>query len=159
MAQVTPAAAQGRSNQALLSALLAVTALIGVASSQSLRADPTLSLAAAEQLAIERDAVLQQLAVESAGMRERAIAEGQLMDPRLRLGAVNVPTDSFSLTQEDMTMVEVGVTQEFPAGRTRELARRRMEQIATASQAAAGDRRRVVQRELRPPHRPLAVEV
>jgi outer membrane protein TolC len=48
-----------------------------------------------------------------------------------------------------MTMVEVGVSQEFPAGRTRELSRKRMEQIATASQAAAGDRRRVVQRELR----------
>jgi outer membrane protein TolC len=48
-----------------------------------------------------------------------------------------------------MTMLEVGVSQEFPAGRTRELARRRMEQIATASQAAAGDRKRVVQREVR----------
>jgi len=149
MAQAYPAPEQGRSNQALVSTLLALAALAGLASPQSLRADPTLSLAAAERLAIERDAVLQQLAVESAGMRERAVAEGQLMDPRLRLGAVNVPTDSFSFTQEDMTMVEVGVSQEFPAGRTRELARRRMEQIASASQAAAGDRRRVVQRELR----------
>ncbi len=46
-------------------------------------------------------------------------------------------------------MVEVGVTQEFPAGRTRELARRRMEQAATASEAAAGDSRRAVQREVR----------
>jgi outer membrane protein TolC len=149
MAQAYPAPEQGRSNQALVSALLALAALVGLASPQSLRADPTLSLAAAERLAIERDAVLQQLAVESAGMRERAVAEGQLMDPRLRLGAVNVPTDSFSFTEEDMTMVEVGVSQEFPAGRTRQLARRRMEQIASASQAAAGDRRRVVQRELR----------
>jgi outer membrane protein TolC len=82
-------------------------------------------------------------------MRNRAVAEGQLMDPKLRFGAVNVPTNTFSLTEEDMTMVEIGVTQEFPAGRTRELARKRMNQIATANEAAAGDRRRVVQREIR----------
>jgi outer membrane protein TolC len=151
MAQVFPAPAQGRFNGKGFPAFLALTAVaLGCLSVvQPLRADPNLSLAAAEQLAIERDAVLRQLAAESAGMRDRAIAEGQLMDPRLRVGAVNVPTDSFSFTQEDMTMVEVGVSQEFPAGHTRVLARRRMEQAATASQAAASDRRRVVQREIR----------
>jgi outer membrane protein TolC len=151
MSQESLAPQQGRPNYARRPAMAALLslALACLSVTQTLRADPTLSLAGAERLAIERDAVLQQLAAESAGMRERAVAEGQLADPRLRLGAVNVPTDSFSLTQEDMTMVEVGVSQEFPAGRTRELARRRMEQIATASQAAAGDRRRVVQREVR----------
>jgi len=41
-------------------------------------------------------------------MRERAVAEGQLMDPKMRFGAVNVPVDSWSLDAEDMTMVEVG---------------------------------------------------
>jgi outer membrane protein TolC len=151
MAQECPAPENGRLNHRRLSAVIALAsiAVAGLAAAPASRADQTLSLATAERLAIERDAVLQQLAAESAGMRERAIAEGQLMDPRLRFGAVNVPTDGFSFTQEDMTMVEVGVTQEFPAGRTRELARRRMEQIATASQAAAGDRKRVVQREVR----------
>jgi outer membrane protein TolC len=151
MAQESPAPQQGRPNDPRRSAMTALLslALACLSVTQTLRADPTLSLAGAERLAIERDAVLQQLAAESAGMRERAVAEGQLADPRLRVGAVNVPTDSFSLTQEDMTMVEVGLSQEFPAGRTRELARRRMEQIATASQAAAGDRKLVVQREVR----------
>jgi outer membrane protein TolC len=71
------------------------------------------------------------------------------MDPKLRLGAVNLPVDSFSLDAEDMTMLEVGVSQEFPAGRTRELARKRMEQSATATEAAAADRRLVVVREVR----------
>ena len=150
MAQVCPAPGQGRLNNTGLSTLIACTALVfACLAAPASRADAALPLAAAERLAIERDAVLQQLAAESAGMRERAVAEGQLMDPRLRVGAVNVPTDSFSLTQDDMTMLEVGVSQEFPAGRTRELARRRMEQVATASQAAAGDRKRVVQREVR----------
>lgn len=109
----------------------------------------TLTLAEAERLAIERDAVLHQLAAESLAMRERSIAEGQLMDPKLRVGAVNVPVDSFSLDDDEMTMLEVGVSQEFPAGQTRKLARRRMEQSAAATEAVAGDRRRTVQREVR----------
>jgi outer membrane protein TolC len=108
-----------------------------------------LDLAEAERIAIERDATLRQLAEESRAMRERAVAEGQLMDPKLRVGAVNLPVDSFSLDAEDMTMLEVGVSQEFPAGRTRKLARKRMEQSATATEAMAADRRLVVQREVR----------
>jgi outer membrane protein TolC len=108
-----------------------------------------LDLAEAERIAVERDATLRQLAEESSAMRARAVAEGQLMDPRLRLGAVNVPVDSFSLDAEDMTMLEVGVSQEFPAGRTRELARKRMELAATAAEAAAADRRLRVRREVR----------
>jgi outer membrane protein TolC len=151
MAHVRPAPDGGRFQIPGLRAagvLFFVTIGLLGAGSRAAAAD-TLSLAAAERIAIERDAVLQQLGAESAGMREQAIAEGQLMDPRLRVGAVNVPTNTFSLTDDDMTMVEIGVSQEFPAGRTRELARKRMTQIATASEAAAGDRRRVVTREVR----------
>ena len=108
-----------------------------------------LDLAEAERIAVERDAVLRQLDAESGAMRERAVAEGQLMDPKLRFGAVNVPVDSFSLDAEDMTMLEVGLSQEFQPGRTRQLTRRRMEQSASAMEAAIGDRRRTVQREVR----------
>jgi outer membrane protein TolC len=107
------------------------------------------SLADAERVAIERDSVLRQLEAEAFAMRERAIAEGQLMDPKLRFGAVNVPVDSFSLDAEDMTMLELGVSQEFPGGRTRELARQRMEESAAATEAVAADRRLVVRREVR----------
>ena len=110
---------------------------------------PGMSLADAERIAIERDAVLRQLEAEAFSMRERAIAEGQLMDPKLRFGAVNVPVDSFSLDDEDMTMLEVGVSQEFPGGRTRELARQRMQESAAAAEAVAADRRLIVRREVR----------
>jgi len=108
-----------------------------------------LTLADAERVAIERDSMLRQLEAEAFAMRERAIAEGQLMDPKLRFGAVNVPVDSFSLDAEDMTMLEVGVSQEFPGGRTRELARQRMAESAAAAEAVAADRKLVVRREVR----------
>jgi outer membrane protein TolC len=126
----------------------ALTAMLWVVAAASPAAS-ALDLAEAERIAIERDAVLLKLASESEAMRQRGVAEGQLMDPKLRFGAVNVPVDTFSLDQENMTMIEVGVSQEFPAGHTRSLARERMNQSASAAEAAAADRRLVVQREVR----------
>ena len=151
MAHVRPALERGRPNRTgfLPLAAPAAFALMCAFGITSARAEQTLSLADAERVAVERDSVLQQLAAESGGMREQAIAEGQLMDPRLRVGAVNVPVNNFSFTDEDMTMVEVGVSQEFPSGQTRALSRKRMNQIAIAKDAEAADRRRVVQREVR----------
>jgi outer membrane protein TolC len=107
------------------------------------------TLAEAERVAVDRDAVLRQLAAETDAMRQRAIAESQLMDPKLKFGATNVPVDSLSLDAEDMTMLEVGVSQEFPAGHTRKLTRQQMEQSADAAEATAADRRRTVRREVR----------
>lgn len=150
MAQVYPAPAEGRFDVFRFPRVrprpaIALMLLLAMAAPRA----PAMSLAEAERLAVERDAVLQQLQSESLAMRERAVAEGQLMDPKLKFGAVNVPVDSFSLDAEDMTMLEVGVSQEFQPGRTRELARRRMEQSANAAEAVANDRRRIVQREVR----------
>ena len=108
-----------------------------------------MSLAEAEQVAIARDAILRQVSADAEAMRHRAVMDGQLMDPKLRFGAVNVPTDSFSLRDDDMTMLEVGVSQEFAPGDSRELARKRMDQTAAAMESVALDRGRQVRREVR----------
>ena len=108
-----------------------------------------LTLAEAERIALDRDAMTREMQSQAQAMRERAVMEGQLMDPALRLGLVNVPVDSFSLDEEDMTMLEVGVSQEFQPGRSRQLSRRQMEQLASAMDATAEDRARLVRRELR----------
>jgi hypothetical protein len=54
---------------------MAAFALICALATAGARAEQSLSLAEAERLAVERDSVLQQLAAESGGMREQAIAE------------------------------------------------------------------------------------
>jgi outer membrane protein TolC len=108
-----------------------------------------LTLAESERIAIDRDAMLREMRSQGAAMRERAVMDGELMDPQLRVGAVNVPVDSFSLEAEEMTMLEVGVVQEFQPGKSRRLSRRQMEQLATAMDATALDRERVVRREVR----------
>ncbi len=129
-------------------ALALALLLIGGAAPLAANADG-LSLAESERIAVERDAMLREMRAQGAAMRERAVMDGELMDPQLRLGAVNVPVDSFSLDEEDMTMLEVGVVQEFQPGDSRRLSRKQMVQLASAMDATALDRERIVRREVR----------
>ena len=125
-------------------------ALLLVGGVVPLRADADgLTLAESERIAVERDAMLREMRAQGAAMRERAVMDGELMDPQLRLGAVNVPVDSFSLDEEDMTMLEVGVVQEFRPGDSRRLSSKQMVQLASAMDATALDRERIVRREVR----------
>jgi outer membrane protein TolC len=107
-----------------------------------------LTLDDAQRIALERDAGRSALEAESSAMRDMAISAGQLPDPEARVGAVNVPTDSFSLDAVDMTMLEVGVMQRFPAGHTRELSRSGYESRALGSDADARNRDRRVRLEV-----------
>jgi outer membrane protein TolC len=113
----------------------------------SAAAEP-LTLDAAQRIAVERDAGRAAMESESAAMQDMAVSAGQLPDPEARVGTVNVPTDSFSLDAEDMTMLEVGVMQRFPAGRTRELSRSGYESRALGAEADARDRDRRVRLEV-----------
>jgi len=47
-------------------------------------------------------------------LRERPPQAGSLEDPMLGFGLINLPTDTFSFQQEDMTMKEISVTQRVP---------------------------------------------
>ena len=107
-----------------------------------------LTLDDAQRIAMERDAGRSALEAESSAMRDMAVSAGQLPDPEARVGAVNVPTDSFSLDAVDMTMLEVGVMQRFPAGHTRELSRSGYESRALGSDAEARNRDRRVRLEV-----------
>jgi outer membrane protein TolC len=127
----------------VLALLMACVALLPVVAC----AAPT--LATAGSIAIERDAEIARLAAERTALEATARAAGELPDPRLRLGAVNVPTDSFRLDAQDMTMLEVGFSQMLPAGDSLALARRRYEQEVAGIDARIADRRRVVVRDLR----------
>jgi len=123
--------------------------LVAAASLPARAVAADLTLAESERIAIERDAMLREMRAQGAAMRERAVMDGELMDPQLRMGAVNVPVDSFSLDEEDMTMLEVGVAQEFTPGKSRQLSRKQMQQLATAMEATAQDRERIVRRDVR----------
>lgn len=76
----------------------------------------TLSLSESEHLAIMNSPELRQIEVNVRALEQEAVAKGQFSDPQLIVGAANVPTNSFSFTQDDMTMINVGLQQSFPRG-------------------------------------------
>lgn len=108
-------------------------------------ADEPLTLARAEQLALERAPWLAHHRTNI----EAAIAgieyQGELPDPQLVIGVQNVPTDSWDFDTEPMTMKVVGLRQAFPPGSTRSLRSER----ATHEVAREGARLELERRDLR----------
>ena len=74
-----------------------------------------LSLAETIQLATQNQPLLQSLDDAAASVRQSAIAEGQLPDPKLKFGLINLPvtgSDALRYSRDDQTMVNIGYSQE-----------------------------------------------
>ena len=96
-----------------LALLLTVPALVASASS--------LNLQQAESFAIAHAPEIKQLQAQSRAAGANAIAAAALPDPQLSFAAMNIPTDSFSLRQENMTQLQIGLMQQFPKGHSLKL--------------------------------------
>ncbi|MBI3777853.1 MAG: TolC family protein [Gammaproteobacteria bacterium] len=112
-------------------------------------AAPELTLAEAERLALEQAPWLQHHLTNADAAAERAVYEGRLPDPQLTLGVANVPTDSYRLNREDMTMTVVGVRQAFPPGRTLALKSERAEKELARERARVQMEQRNLIRQVR----------
>ena len=129
-----------RAVAAVLLALLSVSAAHA--------ADP-LTLGEAVTLAVNQDPVAKQLNAETQAMSDQAVSAGQWPDPKVSLGLVNLPTNSYAVGKDSMTMQMVGVEQDFPAGDTRSLANTRGKQLTDAQAALVRDRTLQVIRDVR----------
>jgi outer membrane protein TolC len=82
----------------------------------SVWAAPLLNLQQAEQIALQQAPEIRQLYAKRSAFNNDAVAAGQWDDPNLMVGASNIPTDTFSFTQENMTQIQVGLMQKLPKG-------------------------------------------
>jgi outer membrane protein TolC len=115
-----------------------------VLATAALAAEPALSLDEAARLALERQPRLTAQEAGIAALREEAVAAAQLPDPKLILGVEGLPTDTFSLTRQEMTQTVVGLAQMIPGGDKLALAGRRIEhQAEREAVALAAERRRI----------------
>jgi len=96
-----------------------------------------LELDGAIRIALENDPAVAASRASAMAYSENAIADGQLPDPRLRTGLVNVPVDSFDISSEPMTQLQLGVEQAFPRGDTLHYRQRRAESLAGVEEANA----------------------
>ena len=108
-----------------------------------------ITLPEAERLALEQAPWLAHHRTNMDAAAERAIYEGRLPDPQLIVGAINVPTDTYKLNTEDMTMTMVGIRQSFPPGDTLALKSRRAEKELTREEAKVEAERRNLLKQVR----------
>jgi outer membrane protein TolC len=111
--------------------------LLAVASPTA-AAQTTLTLLEAQRLAAERSRQLVAQDSAVAASREMAAAAGQLPDPTLKFGIENLPVngpDAYSVTNDFMTMRQIGLSQEFTRGEKRQLRAERFQREAERSMA------------------------
>ena len=126
-----------------------VLLLILFAVAPVLHAGEPLTLARAEALALSQAPLLSHHRTNVIAASERAVYEGRLPDPQLTVGAVNVPADSFSLRQEDMTMQMVSIRQSIPPGDTLALKERRAQKEVSREEARLEIERRTLTKKIR----------
>ena len=99
-----------------------------------------LTLAEAEDLALQSEPGQAALLARSSALRERSVVASQLPDPAMRVGLNNYPLESGSFSTEGMTHALVGLRQAFPPGDSRSIESRQFSAMA-AQQSARADAR------------------
>ena len=75
----------------------------------------SLSLSQAEKIALDNDSLAKKLESESISMHEKGVAASSWPDPKLKLGLMNVPVDTYDFAQEPMTQQVIGIQQMLPS--------------------------------------------
>ena len=101
----------------------------------------TMDFTAYLKLMLEKHPELKMARAESRAKEEVPSQAESLPDPQLSIGVMDLPSDSLSFTQEDMTRKSIGISQAFPAPGKRGLRRKVAEGEAAASAAMAREKR------------------
>ena len=118
-----------------------------------------LNLKQAEQLATHSDPSIESFIATSRSFVDESVADDTLPDPKLRLGAVNVPVDSFDLEQEQMTQLKIGIQQNFPRGNSLALKQQQSRFLSHSALAMADDAKLKIVRDVRQNYLNLYYEV
>ena len=134
---------------ALSARFIQVITLLALLSHFSVHAEQTLTIERAVQTALERDALISVYKSRRDAYKEQSVAEDTLPDPKIKLGMMNVPTDTYALNQEPMTQVQFGIQQMFPRGNSLEIKSQRAISMSMAEDARTENQRRKIIREVR----------
>jgi len=129
--------------------LIQITTLFVALSIFSVHAEQTISIERAVQTALKRDALINVYQSRRDAYRDQSVAEDTLPDPKIKLGVMNLPTDTYALDQEPMTQVQLGIQQMFPRGNSLEIKSQRALSMSAAEEAKTENQRRTVTRDVR----------
>ncbi len=108
-----------------------------------------LSLQEAEKIALGQDSLVSGLQSSALALLEQAVADNTLPDPKVKVGLINFPTDTFKRDQEAMTQVQFGIQQMIPRGDTLAIKSRRTSIMSQGVRSRASDRELQVLRDVR----------
>jgi len=101
----------------------------------------TLGLRQAITYAVNNDPWLKGNELNERALLAESIADGELPDPSLSVGLLNLATDTFDFDQEPMSQFKVALAQTFPRGDTLQLKRRQKRQQSAAYPFLRADRK------------------
>ncbi|MBV1891710.1 MAG: TolC family protein [Gammaproteobacteria bacterium] len=101
----------------------------------------TLSLQQAIRYAVNNDPWLKGNELNERALLAESIADGELPDPSLSVGLLNLATDTFDFDQEPMSQFKVAIAQNFPRGDTLQLKRLQKRQQSSAYPFLRADRK------------------
>lgn len=79
-------------------------------------ANADISLNSAVETALKADYWQLSNRNQEQALRSEAVAVAQLPDPKVRVALANLPLDSLDFNQENMTQLQIGLSQQFPRG-------------------------------------------
>ncbi len=126
-----------------------VTLSVGTILPGNIQYDNPLTLQEAESLALKNDLLTKKFDLESIALKKRGIAVSSLPDPKLKLGLINIPTDTLKLGQEAMTQQVIGLQQAFPPHGFLGSQREQMNLMGTAKSHKAINQKHEVLRNVR----------
>lgn len=133
----------------VLTFLFVTLTLNSVAVQSAVKVSETLSLQQAEIMALNNEPGIRSLDAKTQSLMQRSVADNQLMDPKIQLGLLNLPTDSFDFNQEAMTQLKVSYIQQFPSGNTRQLKSEKSIKQSKQFQHRIEDRKRSILKQVR----------
>ncbi|WP_425456705.1 TolC family protein [Catenovulum sediminis] len=99
-----------------------------------------ISLEQAISIAQENDPWLHGSRLQQQAVENLTVASGALPDPKITIGMMNLPTDSWDFGQEGMTQFKVGVSQVFPRGDSLEIKQSQLKLASTKFPLLRADR-------------------
>jgi len=112
-------------------------------------AGEVLSLQQAEELALQQDFGSKRFQSIARALKEKSVSVGQLPDPKIKLGLMNFPVDTFKRDQEPMTQIQLGMQQMFPRGDTLAIKSKRSVAMARSNEYRALERQSQLRKQVR----------
>lgn len=100
-----------------------------------------LSLKQAENMALQNDPLIARVEAQRESYQQKSIAAYSWPDPKLKLGVMNLSSETYVLAEEAMTQTVIGLVQRFPPAGSVDAKSEKFEELANATALETQDQK------------------